>query len=213
MPHVSTQPLRFLLLLFAGWVNRRQLEVIEYLKEENKIFREQMGAKQIRLTDNQRRRLAVKGKVLGRKLLSEFASIVTPDTILRWYRKLVADKYDGSNKRGPGRPRTRQETRTLVVQMALGNPSWGYTRIRGALHGLGIELGRNTIKRILFEHGIEPAKERGKRMPWRTFLKAHWGEIAAADFFTVEVLTFVGLVRYHVLCAPRRRGLEVVMTY
>jgi transposase InsO family protein len=90
--------------------------------------------------------------------------------------------------------------------MALDNPRWGYTRIRGALDNLGLELGRNTIKRMLVEHGLEPAPERGKRMTWKTFLKfhwgqiaAHWGQIAAADFFTVEVLTLVGLVRYHVL--------------
>jgi putative transposase len=83
--------------------------------------------------------------------------------------------------------------------MARSNPTWGYTRIRGALRNVGHVVGRNTIKRILKEHGIEPAPERGKRMPWKTFLKAHLGEIAATDFFTVEVLTLVGLVRYHVL--------------
>ena len=195
---MSNQPLQFLLLLFAGWVNRRQHDVIEYLKEENKVLREQLGERQLRLTDNQRRRLAIKGKLLGRKLLGELGTIVSPDTILRWYRKLVATKYDGSKKRSPGRPRTKQETRALVIRMAEDNPRWGYTRIRGALHNLGIELGRNTIKRILLESGVEPAPERGKGMPWKTFLKAHWGHIAAADFFTVEVLSLVGLVRYHV---------------
>ena len=191
-------PLQFLLLLFAGWVNRKQLDVIEYLKEENKILREQLGDKPIRLTDNQRRRLAIQGKLLGRKILDELGSIVTPDTIFRWSRKLVANKYDGSKKRVPGRPRTKQETRALVVRMAHENPRWGYTRIRGALYNLGIELGRNTIKRILLESGIEPAPQRGKHMPWKTFLKAHWGHIAAADFFAVEVLSLVGLARYHV---------------
>ena len=195
---MSPHPLQFLLLLFAGWVNRQQLDVIEYLKEENKVLREQLGDKPIRLTDNQRRRLAVKGKLLGRKILGELGTVVTPDTILRWYRKLIANKYDGSKKRSPGRPRTRQQTRELVLKIANENPRWGYTRIRGALDNLGIELGRNTIKRILLESGIEPAPERGKHMPWKTFLKAHWGHVAAADFFTVEVLSLVGLVRYHV---------------
>jgi len=199
MPRVSAQPLQFLLLVFAGWVNRRQTEVIDYLKEENRVLREKLGNKPIRLNRDQRRRLAVKGKVLGRKCLRGIASVATPDTILRWYRKLVADKYDGSSRRRTGRPRTQQDIRALVVQMARDNPRWGYTRIRGALHNLGLELGRNTIKRILLEHGLEPAPERGKRMPWKTFLKAHWGHIAAADFFTVEALTLVGLVRYHVL--------------
>jgi HTH-like domain len=84
----------------------------------------------------------------------------------------------------------------LVVQFATENPRWGYTRIRGALRNLGHELGRNTIKRILDEHGLAPAPKRGTTMPWRTFLKAHFGVIAATDFFTVEVLTLGGLVRY-----------------
>jgi transposase InsO family protein len=86
--------------------------------------------------------------------------------------------------------------RRLVVQFATENPSWGYTRIRGALRNLGHELGRNTIKRILAEHGLEPSPKRGKTLPWKTFLKAHFGAIAATDIFTVEVLTFGGLVRY-----------------
>ena len=82
-------PLRFFLLLFSGWVHRRQASVIEYLLEENRLLSEQLGRHRLRLNDCQRRRLAVKGKALGRKLLSEVAGIVTPDTILRWYRRLV----------------------------------------------------------------------------------------------------------------------------
>jgi len=145
----------------------------------------------------------VKGKALGRKVLGEVAGIVTPDTILRWYRKLVARKYDGSKKRGPGRPRTQADLAALVVKMATENPRWGYTRLRGALHHLGHEIGRNTIKRILNDHGIEPAPERGSTTPWKTFLAAHWDAIAAADFFTVEVLTVGGLVRYFVFFVLR----------
>jgi putative transposase len=86
----------------------------------------------------------------------------------------------------------------LVVQFATENPSWGYSRIRGALRNLGHDVGRNTIKRVLNEHGLAPAPKRGKTLPWRTFLKAHFGVIAATDFFTVEVLTLRGLVRYFV---------------
>ena len=130
----------------------------------------------------QRRRLAVKGKALGRKVLGEVAGIVTPDTILGWYRKLVARKYDGSKKRGPGRPQTKPDLAALIVKMATENPRWGYTRLRGALHHLGHEIGRDTIKRILNDHGIEPAPERGRKTPWKTFLAAHWDAIAAADF-------------------------------
>jgi hypothetical protein len=86
-----------------------------------------------------------------------------------------------------------------VVTIATENPSWGYTRLLGALRNLGHELSRNTIKRIMLEHGLEPSPSRGKRMPWKTFLKAHLGAIAATDFFSVEVLTLTGLVRYFVL--------------
>ena len=85
------------------------------------------------------------------------------------------------------------------MRVAQENPTWGYTRLRGALKNLGHELGRNTIKRILAEHGIAPAPERGRSMSWSTFIKAHWGAIAATDLFTVEVVNPFGLVRYHVL--------------
>ena len=194
----SLNTLHFLLLLFSGWVNRHQLKVIDYLLDENRVLREQLGGRRLRLNDDQRRRLAVKGKALGRKVLREVAGIVTPDTILRWYGKLVAKKYDGSKKRGLGRPRTEKEIADLVVRMAMENSTWGYTRIRDALWHLGHEIGRTTVKRILLDHGIEPAPERNRKTSWKTFIKAHFGEIAAADFFTVEVLTLVGLVRYFV---------------
>jgi transposase InsO family protein len=91
-----------------------------------------------------------------------------------------------------------KDIRELVVRMALENPSWGYTRVRGALSNLGLVVSRGTIANILREHGIEPAFERSKRTPWRTFLKAHWETLAAADFFTVEVARPFGLVTYYV---------------
>ena len=137
--------------------------------------------------------------MLDRGSLKEVADLVTPDTLLRWYKHLIANKYDGSQRRGPGRPRVQETIRELVVRMARENSTWGYTRIRGALRNLGHDVGRNTVKRILAEHGIEPVPERRKRIPWSTFLKAHWGAIAATDFFTVEVLTTGGLIRYFVL--------------
>ncbi len=101
---------------------------------------------------------------------------MTPETILRWYRELIAKKYDGAARLGAGRPATAPNARQLVVTFATENPSWGYTRIRGALRNLGHELGRNTIKRILVEHGLEPAPARGKRMPWKTFVARAAGE-------------------------------------
>jgi hypothetical protein len=138
----------------------------------------------------------VKGKVLGRRRLAGIVGIVTPDTILRWYRTLVAKKYDGSHARRPGRPRTKADLAALVVRMAKENPTWGYTRIRGGLKALGHDVARNTIKAILKHDGIATAPERGANMPWKAFLAAHWDGLAAADFFTVEVLTLRGLVRY-----------------
>jgi putative transposase len=196
-------PLAFFLLLFSGWVNRQQQAVIDYLLEENRVLRAERGTRRLRLTDDQRRRLAVKGKALGRRRLGDIAGIVTPDTILRWHRRLVAQKYAGSKTRAPGRPRTPPDIAALVVRMASENPTWGYTRIRGGLHSLGHEVARNTIKAILRDHGIEPAPERGTKTPWKTFLAAHWDGLAAADFFTVEVLTMAGLVRYFVFFVMR----------
>src|SRR6202043_1030218 len=117
-------PLAFFLLLFSGWVNRHQQAVIDYLLEENRILRAVNGPRRLRLTDDQRRRLAVKGHVLGRRHLAAVAGIVTPDTILRWYRKLVAKKYDGSKQRRPGRPCNKPAIATLVVRMANENPTW-----------------------------------------------------------------------------------------
>jgi len=186
-------------LIFAGWVNRSQQDVIEYLQEENRVLRERLGGKRILFTDGQRRRLAAKAKAIGRKGLFEIGTLVTPDTLLRWYRRLIAKKYNGSKSRTVGRPKTAVEIEELIVRMARENPTWGYTRIRGALYNLCHEIGRNTIKRILLENGIDPAPLRNKGMSWETFLKAHWGAIAATDFFSVEVLTWTGLVRYFVL--------------
>ena len=155
--------------------------------------------KRLSLSDDDRRRLAVKAQALGREALAQIASVATPATLLRWYRCLIAAKYDGSKNRSPGRPPTAKDIRELIVRVARENPTWGYTRLRGALKNLGHELGRNTIKRLLAEHGIAPAPERGRSMSWSTFIKAHWGAIAATDLFTVEVVNPFGLVRYHVL--------------
>src|SRR4029453_10803270 len=124
-------PLAFFVLLFSGWVNRHQQAVIDYLLEENRVLRAMNGSRRLRLTDDQRRRLAVKGHVLGRRHLAAAGGIVTPDTILRWYRRLVAKKYDGTKTRRAGRPTTKPDIAALVVRMADENPTWGYTRIRG----------------------------------------------------------------------------------
>src|SRR5215472_13642512 len=192
-------PFRFVLIAVSGWMNHRQLQVIEYLREENRVLREQLGGRRVRLNDHQRRRLAVKAKALGRKALAEVASIVTPETLLAWHRKLIAQKYDGTAHRSPGRPRTADEIEALVVRIAQENRDWGYRRIQGALSNLGHELARSTIAAILQRRGMEPAPERSRRTPWKEFLSRHWEMIVATDFFIVEVWTRRGLQRFVVL--------------
>ena len=192
-------PLRFLLVALAGWINQQQRDVIDYLQEENRVLREQLGPRRLRFTNDQRIRLAAKAKTLGRRALTEIRSIVSPDTLLAWHRALIARKYDGHLRRGPGRPPITTEIRECVVRMATENRSWGYTRIQGALANLDHHVGRGTIANILRQHGIEPAPERQKRTTWQEFLSTHRGVLAAADFFTVELWTPGGLTRFAVL--------------
>jgi putative transposase len=129
MPRVL-DPFQFVMLALAGWMNRHQLQIIDYLREENRVLREQLGGRRMRFNDGQRRRLAAKAKGLGRKLLAEVASIVTPETLLAWHRKLIAQKYDGSGQRKAGRPRTQQELEALALRMAHENRDWGYRRLQ-----------------------------------------------------------------------------------
>jgi putative transposase len=195
----TLDPFRFLLLAVAGWMNQQQQHAIEYLREENRILRAQLGSRRLRLTDDERRSLAAKARLLGRRMLAEMATIVTPETLLSWPRKLIADKYDGSARRKPGRTATAKEIEALVVRMAAENRDWGYLRIQGALSNLGHELARGTIANILKRNGIEPAPERVRKTTWKEFLTQHWEQVAAADFFTVEVWTRKGLQRFMVL--------------
>jgi len=194
------QPLSFLLALYAGWVNRHQQRVVEYLVAENRILKRQLGRRRLRLSDDDRCRLARLGKALGRRLLRKVATIVTPDTIMAWHRRLVSAKWTYPRK-GPGRPPVIHEIRRLVVRMARDNPSWGIKRIQGALKHVGHRVARSTVSKILAEHGIPPAPERATS--WHTFLRAHWNTLVAADFFQVEVWTPTGLRTVFVLFAIR----------
>src|SRR5882762_4170124 len=192
-------PLRFVLIALAGWMSQQQRDVIDYLHEENRVLREQFGPRRVRFTDAQRRRLAAKAKTLGRRVLRDFTTIVTPDTLLAWHRTLIAKKYDGRTRRGPGRPPVMAEIRALIVRMATENRGWGYTRIQGALANLNHDVSRGTVATVLREHGLEPAPDRLKKTTWTELLKAHWKVLAAADFFTVDVWTGLGLTRFAVL--------------
>ncbi len=186
--------LRVLLAALVSWLDRRQQEALEYLIEENHILRGQLRGRRLQLSDDDRRRLAVRGHRLGRRGLRQVATIVTPDTILRWHRQLIARKWTSAKGRS-SRLGVLAEIRRLVVRMAEENPTWGYTRIRGALKNVGHRVGRSTIARILKAQEIPPVPERPTS--WQTFLRAHWGAIAGADFFTTEVWTWRGLVTYY----------------
>lgn len=133
--------------------------------------------------------------------MQEVATIATPETLLRWYRRLIAQKFDGSHhRRHLGRPRVIEEIEQLVVRMAEENPTWGYRRIQGALANLGHHIDAITVRNILRRHYLEPAPQRCQAgMSWGQFLKLHWEVLAATDFFTVEVATWHGLVTYYVL--------------
>ena len=191
--------LAFLLMVVSGWVHRRQLIVIEFLQAENRLLKERLRGKRIRFTDAERALLARKAMAVGRKALLQLDTVVSPDTLMRWHRRLVAQKWDFSRRRGPGRPGIMREISELIVRMALDNSGWGYTRIQGALANLGHKVGRGTVANVLNRNGIEPAPERNTRTRWSTFLKAHWKMFAASDFLSVEVWTGRGLVTYYLL--------------
>src|ERR1044071_8935592 len=193
--------LHVLIAMVAGWLQRHQQHIITYLQEENRVLKAQLGGRRLRLTDTERRRLAALAHPLGRQRLKEGATLVTPETLLRWYKRLIAQKFDGSTQRRQlGRPRVAEEIEQLVMRMAEENPTWGYRRIQGALANLGHAIDKITVRNILRRHHIEPAPQRRQGgMSWGQFRKMHWEVLAATDFFTVEVATWHGLVTYYVL--------------
>ena len=195
------QPWQLFCLILSGWVNRYQQQVIDFYISQTKALLESQGRKRILLNDDQRRLLGVKGKALGRKALSELTTIVTADTILRWHRELVAQKWDYSDRRKekPGRPPVSDEVKQLVLRVAKENPDWGYDRIQGAVANLGHKVSDQTVGNILKAHGIEPAPERKRQTTWKIYLKAHWEVLGAIDFTTVEVWTKGGLVTFYLL--------------
>ena len=190
---------KHLLAYITGTVDQELLVRNEYLVTENRILRQQIKGR-IHLSDGERKRLAAIGKKLGKQALEEVASIVKPDTILAWHRRLVAKKFDGSHQRkAPGRPMIDQEREALVVRMAKENRSWGYDRIVGALANLGYTISDQTVGNILKRHGIPPASERKTTTTWKEFIRTHLDVLVATDFFTAEVWTLSGLVTYYVL--------------
>src|SRR5499433_3638063 len=190
---------KHLLAYITGTVDQELLLRNAYLVTENRILRNQVTGR-MRLTDGERKALADIGQKLGKEALKEVATIVKPDTILAWHRRLVAQKFDGSTQRKtPGRPVIAQEIEALIVRMAQENRSWGYDRIAGALANLGLTVSTQTVGNILKRHGIPPAPERKTTSTWKEFIRTHLDVLVATDFFTTEVWTLGGLVTYYVL--------------
>ena len=190
---------KMLLACITGSVEEELLLRNEYLVTENRILRNQIEGR-VQLTDAERQTLAEIGKKLGKQALEEVATIVKPDTILAWHRKLVAQKFDGSEQRkAVGRPRVDKELEDLVVQMAKENRCWGYDRIAGALAELGYEISDQTVGNILKRRGLPTAPDRKKTTTWREFIRTHMEMLWATDFFSTEVWTLGGLVTFYVL--------------
>jgi len=204
---------QFIVAMLAFARGERMARKADYLREENRVLKEALraatGKPRIPLTNEQRRRLATKGKALTPQEREEFCQIVRPSTILGWFRKLVARKYDSSRVRRPGRPRKANESRELVLRIARENPGWGYTKIRDALRGLRIEIGRTTVANLLAEAGLEPAPERNRKRTWKQFLRSHWETLYACDSFAVETLGVFGTVRHLVFFVIELRSRAV----
>ena len=184
--------------LVAGHVDEELLLRNEYLAAENEILLSKLSGRRPQLRDSERIRLAKLGKRLGLKALKDVAAIVKPETVLAWYHKLVAKKFDGSAKRGrSGRPRIDEEVEKLVLRMVEENPTWGYDRVAGALSNLGHDISDETVGNILKRNGVPPVPRRKPDIPWSEFIERHQDVIAACDFFTAEVLTPMGLMTYY----------------
>ena len=180
------------LALVSGGVEEEILLRNEYLAAENEILKSKIK-KPLRFNDSEKIRLAKIGKRIGLKVLKETACIVSPATILEWFRRLVAKKFDGSKfRKKVGRPRINHELEVLIVQFAEENPSWGYDRIAGAFSNLDYEVSDQTVGNILKKNGIPLVPNRSQDTSWSKFIKSHQDVIAACDFFTTDVINPVG---------------------
>jgi hypothetical protein len=167
-----------LLAYVTGMVNQQLLLQNEYLIAENRILRSHLPTR-FRLTDAQRATLAAIGKRVGRQALAHVASVAKPETILAWYRKLIAQKFEGSKHRSyPGRPAIGREIAELIVPMARENSGWGYDRIAGALKNLGHDVSDQTVGNVLRRLGIAPAAKRRQQMNWAHVIRAHMAVLA-----------------------------------
>jgi len=188
-----------MLAYITGSVDQDLLLRNECLAAENRILRAQCKGR-LWLSDAEKATLAEIAQRLGWKALEELAAVAKPDTLLAWYQKLIAHKFDGSKcRKTRGRPPVDEETERLVVRMARENPSWGYDRIVGPMSNLGHRLSDQAVGNILRRHDMPPAPQRKQTTSWKDFIRTHMAVLVATDFFTVEVLTLRGLMTYYVL--------------
>ena len=187
-----------LVTCLAYCIDKELYKAIDYLGEQVRVLVEHQEnqANRIRLTNRPRMRVAAKAKRLSRKMLEQCTEMFTPDTIMRWYRQLVAKKYDGSqNRSSPGRPQITEEIVNLVIRFKKENPRWGYQKITDQIVYLGFKISKSTVKNILIENGYDPEPDLTIRSTWHEFIKSHWDVLAACDFFTIELLVERKLIR------------------
>jgi hypothetical protein len=188
-----------MLAYITGTVDQELLLRNDYLAAENRVLRAKIKGRLL-LSESEKVTLAEIAHRLGRRALADVAAAAKPDTLLGWYRKLIAKKFDGSRFRESlGRPCVDEEKERLVVRLAKENPSWGYDRIVGAMANLGHTISDQTVGNILRRHDIPPAPRRKQTTSWRDFIRAHMAVMVGTDFFTMEVLTLRGLKTYYVL--------------
>jgi putative transposase len=170
----------FVLLLARG-DRSKELEIL-LLRHELSILRRQ--ARRPRLAERDRLVLAALTRVMPRRSWQAF--LVTPETLLRWHRRIVARRWTYPHRR-PGRPRLEPQVRELILRLARENSHWGYVRIVGELRKLGINVSATLVRNVLRRAGVPPAPERGASS-WRTFLRQHGNSILACDLLTVDSL-------------------------
>jgi putative transposase len=207
-------PWKKMLALVTGQIEDSLRQKMEFVLEENRVYRALLDrhSPHWRLQDSERKILAEKGRPLG-KLLAKVLTIVKPETLLKWHRRLVAQKWDFSARRAKpiGRPPVTAELEKLVVQLARENPGWGYDRLVGALANLGHQLSDQTVGNILRRHGLGIAPERKRQTTWAEFIRRHKQVLWATDFFAVEVWSAAGLVTTYVLFFIHLQTRKVVL--
>jgi putative transposase len=187
-----------LVTCLACCIDKELYKAVHYLREQVRVLIEHQEKqnKRIILTSRQQMRVAAKAKRLSRKTLEQCTELFTPGTIMRWYRRLIAEKYDGSQNRiYAGRPPIPQEVVDLVIRFKQENPRWGYRKIRDQVVYLGYTICKSSVKTILIEHGYDPEPALTVRSTWHEFIKSHWEVLSACDFFTIELLVGHRLVR------------------